>query len=178
MLIMKKNQNKEDESKLNLKLKKKNKEFIDVSETKKRKVTSSPNEDANQSTSTKKSPKKLTVKEARLIKKQPRAQKVYKPLKNRDYYSDASGELVDDDISIDSLNDLWKGNLVSRKKQKLKENQKDEWIKYSFSTSQQTTFAMKLIKKEYVDKLDTLNLKRKECVADLEVAYEEQTKNS
>ena len=64
----KKNQNKEDESKLNLKLKKKNKEFIDVSETKKRKVTSSPNEDANQSTSTKKSPKKLTVKEARLIK--------------------------------------------------------------------------------------------------------------
>ena len=93
--------------------------------------------------------------------KQPRAQKVYRPPKNRDYYSDASGELVDDDISIDSLTDLWKGTFVSRKKQKLKENQKDEWMKHSFCKSQQSTFAMKLIKKEYVDKLDRLQLKKK-----------------
>ena len=37
---------------------------------------------------------------------------------------------MDDDVSIDSLTDLWSRNLVSRKKQKLKEIQKDEWIKY------------------------------------------------
>ena len=171
-----KNQQKEDVSKLNVKAKIKNKKSIEVSEKKKRKVTSLPNEEINLSTLANKSPKKLTAKEARLMK-QPRAQKVYRPPKNRDYYSDASGELVDDDISIDSLTDLWKGTFVSRKKQKLKENQKDEWMKHSFCKSQQSTFAMKLIKKEYVDKLDRLQLKRKECRDDLNVAYEEQTKN-
>ena len=144
----------------------------DILEKRKRKNTASHNEGTNP-----KSPKKLTSKEARLAKKQPRG-KVYKPPKNQDYYSDASGEIEDDDVSIDDLQDHWKGLLVARKKQKLKENQKDEWTKYAFDKSQQSNFAMKLIKKEYVDKLEELKLKRTVCLSNLQNAYDDQILNN
>ena len=49
-----------------------------------------------------------------MLKKQPRGKRLRAP-KNTDYYSDASGEVVDDNISIDQPDDILMENLAGKK---------------------------------------------------------------
>ena len=50
----------------------------------------------------------------RMLNKQPRGKRLRAP-KNTDYYSDASGDIVDDNISIDQPDEILMENLVAKK---------------------------------------------------------------
>ena len=111
----------------------------------------------------------------RMLNKQPRGKRLRAP-KNTDYYSDASGDIVDDNISIDQPDEILMENLVAKKKQNMQPYKRGYWENYYFSETQQTNFALKLIKLDFKRKLGDLNRKRQQCQNEMAQCVLEENK--